>query len=399
MKFGIIREGKNPPDKRVVFSPQELLSVKENHPEATFKVQTSPIRVFKDEEYQALGFEVTEDMSDCDILFGVKEVPVNDLIPNKTYFFFSHTIKKQQYNKKLLQTCLERNIRLIDHETLVDKNGHRLIGFGRYAGIVGAYNAFRAFGIKYELFNLKKAEELKSQKDLIERLLKPYLPPIKVVLTGTGKVGNGAKEMLDAMRMKQVSIDQFLNKDFDEPVYVHIDVEDYYRRTDGKKGDFEDFKSHPNEYESDFEKFANAADIFIAGHFYKDGSPKILTKEMLNNPNNTIKVVADISCDIDGPIDSTIRVSTIADPIYGYYPRENKEVDIDHPAAIVVMAVDNLPCELPKDASEGFGEMFINHIIPAFFNNDEDGILERGTICENGKLTKRFDYLSDFVNE
>lgn len=397
MKFGIIREGKTPPDKRVVFSPQELLAVKKTYPTATFKVESSPIRVFKDEEYQALGFNVSDDITDCDVLFGVKEVPINQLIPNKTYFFFSHTIKKQQYNKKLLQACLEKNIRLIDHETLVDKNGTRLIGFGRYAGIVGAYNAFRAFGIKFELFNLKKAEELKSQNDLIERLNRAYLPPIKVVLTGKGKVGYGAKEILDGMKMKEVSIEKFLNKEFDEPVYVHIDVEDYYRKIDGTDGSFDDFKKNPLLYESDFEKFSKVADIFIAGHFYKDGSPKILTKEMLNNANNAIKVVADISCDIDGPIDSTIRVSTIADPIYGYYPRENKEVPVDHPAAVVVMAVDNLPCELPKDASEGFGEMFIEHIIPAFFNNDKDGILERGTICENGKLTERFSYLEDFV--
>src|SRR5690606_39037084 len=397
MQFGIIRAGKTPPDKRVVFSLQELLSVKNTYPTATFKVESSPIRVFKDEEYQESGFDVSNDMTDCDVLFGVKEVPVDQLIPNKTYFFFSHTIKKQQYNKKLLQACLQKNIRLIDHETLVDENGHRLIGFGRYAGIVGAYNAFRAFGIKFELFNLKKAEELKSQNDLIERLNRAYLPPIKVVLTGKGKVGFGAKEILDGMKMKEVSIEKFLTKEFDEPVYVHIDVEDYYRKIDGTEGSFADFKKNPSAYESDFKKFSQVADIFIAGHFYKDGSPKILTKEMLNHANNTIKVVADVSCDIDGPIDSTIRVSTIADPIYGYYPRENKEVPVDHPAAVVVMAVDNLPCELPKDASEGFGEMFIEHIIPAFFNNDKDQILERGTICENGKLTERFSYLEDYV--
>ncbi|HUH26515.1 MAG TPA: hypothetical protein VLY87_07795, partial [Flavobacterium sp.] len=289
------------------------------------------------------------------------------------------------------------NIRLIDHETLIDTNGHRLIGFGRYAGIVGAYNTFRAFGIKYELFNLKKAEELKHKEDLIERLQKPYLPPIKVVLTGMGKVGMGAKEILDGMKMKQVTVDQFLTKEFDEPVYVQIDVQDYYRRKDGAESSREDFKHHPELYESDFEKFSKVADILIAGHFYKSGSPKILTKEMLNDAYNTIKVVGDVSCDINGPIDSTLRVSTIADPLYGYYPRENKEVSIDHPAAVVVMAVDNLPCELPKDASEGFGKVFLESIIPSFFNNDKDGILERATICENGKLKERFAYLEDYV--
>lgn len=397
MKFGIIREGKVPPDRRVVFSPTALDTFRNTFSEAEFKVQTSPIRVFKDTEYENKGFEVTEDLSDCDVLFGVKEVPVDALIPNKTYFFFSHTIKKQPYNKELLQTCLERNIRLIDHETLTNANGSRLIGFGRYAGIVGAYNGFRAFGIKYELFTLPKAEQLKSREELIERLNRPYLPPIKIVLTGSGKVGMGAKEILDAMKIKSVSIENFLNKEYDEPVYVQLEVHEYYKRKDGAIADRNDFKQNPDAYESDFEKFANVADIFIAGHFYKTGSPKILTKEMLNNPYNTIKVIADISCDIDGPIDATLRASTIEEPFYGYYARENREVHYDHPAAVVVMAVDNLPCELPKDASEGFGDMFLKEVVPAFFNGDKEGILERATICENGKLSTKFQYLEDYV--
>lgn len=397
MKFGIIREGKIPADKRVVFSPQALLAFKNNYPQATFTVQPSSIRTFSDDEYRSLGFEVSDNLDDCDVLFGVKEVPVDDLLPNKTYFFFSHTIKKQPYNKKLLQTCLERNIRLIDHETLVDANGSRLIGFGKYAGIVGAYNTFRAFGIKYELFNLPKAETLNSQKDLVERLNRPYIPPVKIVLTGTGKVAMGAKEILDAMKIKKVTVDKFLNSEFDEPVYVQIDLHEYYRRIDGKPSDRNDFKLHPEAYESDFEKFAQVADIFIAGHFYKEGSPKILTKEMLNHAKNTIKIIGDVSCDIGGPIDATLRASTIEEPIYGYYPRENSEVSIDHPAAVVVMAVDNLPCELPKDASVGFGEVFLEKIVPSFFNDDADGILKRATICENGKLTEKFSYLEDFV--
>lgn len=399
MKFGLIREGKNPPDKRVVLSPNELLAIKGNYPESTFKVQTSPHRVFTDKEYYDLGFEVTDDMNDCDVLLGVKEVPVDMLISNKTYFFFSHTIKKQPYNKKLLQACVNKNIRLIDHETLVDINGHRLIGFGRYAGIVGAYNTLRAFGLKFELFNLKKAEKLETQDDLIKALKRIYFPPIKVVLTGIGKVGMGAKEMLVGADFKEVLIDDFLNKDFDEPVFVQIDVQDYYKRKDNQVVSNEDFKSNAQEYVSDFEKFSKVADIFIAGHFYKDGSPKILTKEMLNNAYNKIQVIGDISCDIDGPIDSTIRSSTIENPFYGYYPRLSEEVSIDHPAAIVVMAVDNLPCELPKDASEGFGKIFSDKIIPAFFNNDKDQVLKRATICENGKLTEKFSYLQDYISD
>ena len=398
MKFGLIKERKNPPDRRVVFSPSALLKLRKQFPLAEIKIESSDIRVFPDNQYNELGFEVSENVSDCDVLLGVKEVPVDALIPNKKYFFFSHTIKKQTFNRKLLVACLEKNIELYDHETIVDAKNHRLIGFGRYAGIVGAYNGIRAFGIKFELFNIAKAETLKDKQDLVDRLLRITLPNIKIVLTGHGKVGSGAKEMLDAMKIKQVSIDDYLTKNYDRPIYTHIDIEDYNKRIDGKPFDKQDFYSNPEKYTSNFERFTKVSDIFMAGHFYGNGAPVILTRDMLNAPNNKIKVVADISCDTNGPIACTIKASTIADPIFGYYPAEDKEVDYKHPGAIVVMSVDNLPCELPKDASEGFGEMFLEHVIPAFYNNDADGILARAKMTENGKLTERFSYLQSFVD-
>lgn len=398
MKFGIIKERKNPPDRRVVFTPEEASQLLKEHPEAEIKVESSDIRVFTDEQYQEKGLNVVEDLSDCDVLFGVKEVPVEALIPNKKYFFFSHTIKKQIHNRKLLKAILEKNIDLYDHETIVDKDFRRLIGFGRYAGIVGAYNGIRAFGIKFELFNLPKAETLSNREELIVRLKRPVLPPIKIVLTGSGKVGMGAKEILDAMKIKEVSVENFLSKKYDGPVYVQIDVLDYNKRIDGSEGRKEDFYQNPEKYTSDFERFTKVADIYMAGHFYGNGAPVILTQEMLQSKDNNIRVVADISCDVDGPIASTIKASTIAEPLFGYLPSEHKEVDVFHPGAIVVMSVDNLPCELPKDASEGFGEMFMEHVIPAFFNGDKDGILQRAKITENGKLTERFKYLQAFVD-
>jgi alanine dehydrogenase len=398
MKFGLIKERKNPPDRRVVFTPEELVKLKQQFPLAEIKVESSDIRVFTDEQYSELGFDVTTDVSDCDVLIGVKEVPVDALIPNKKYFFFSHTIKKQPYNRKLLVACLEKNIELYDHETIVDAKNHRLIGFGRYAGIVGAYNGIRAFGMKFELFNLAKAETLKDKNALVERLQRMVLPNIKIVLTGHGKVGLGAKEMLDAMKLKEVSIEDYLTKNYDRPVYTHIDLEDYNKRIDGKPFDKQDFYANPQLYTSNFERFTKVSDIFMAGHFYGNGAPVILSKEMLKAPDNKIKVVADISCDVDGPVACTLKASTIAQPFFGYYPSEHKEVDFMHPGAIVVMSVDNLPCELPKDASEGFGEMFLEHVIPAFYNNDKDGILQRAKITENGKLTERFAYLQDYVD-
>lgn len=398
MKFGIIKERKNPPDRRVVFSPNELAKIKQKYHDCSVKVEHSDIRVFTDIQYQSMGIDVVNDLSDCDVLFGVKEVPVENLIPNKAYFFFSHTIKKQPHNRKLLQAVLEKNITLYDHETIVNSHNHRLIGFGRYAGFVGTYNAFRAFGIKYELFKLPKAETLSGKDALIAQLKRLVLPPLKIVVTGTGKVGNGAKEILDAMKVKEVTPENYLSKNYTQAVYTQLDVLEYNKRKDGQVLDFVDFHQHPADYVSDFERFTKVSDIYITAHFHANEAPAILTREMLQANDCKIKIVADISCDVDGPIACTLRSSTIAEPLYGYLPSKNEEVDVFHPAAIVVMAVDNLPCELPKDASEGFGEMFSEHVIPAFFNGDKDGILQRAKITENGKLTERFSYLQDYVD-
>ncbi|MBF4507599.1 alanine dehydrogenase [Flavobacterium sp. JLP] len=398
MKFGIIKERKNPPDRRVVFSPNELVKLKQLYNDAVVAVESSDIRIFSDTQYQSMGITVTEDVSDCDVLFGVKEVPIENLIPNKAYFFFSHTIKEQPYNRKLLQAILEKNIELYDHETIVDAENRRLIGFGKYAGMVGVYNGIRAFGIKFELFKLPKAETLAGKDAMIMHLKRITMPALKFVITGTGKVGSGAKEILDAIKIKEITVDNYLTKKYAQAVYVQLDVLEYNKRTDGQILDFKDFVSHPEEYVSDFEKFTKVTDIYFAGHFHANGAPMILTKEMLNAGDCRLKVVADISCDVKGPIACTLRASTIAEPIYGYFPLEDREVDVFHPAAVVVMAVDNLPCEIPKDASEGFGEQFMEHVIPAFFNDDKDGILQRAKMTQNGKLTERFSYLQDYVD-
>ena len=238
MKFGILKERKNPPDRRVVFSPNELTRLKQKYQNVSVKVERSDIRIFDDAQYENLGIEVTDDISDCDILFGVKEVPIENLIPNKSYFFFSHTIKKQPYNRELLQAILQKNIDLYDYETIVDSENRRLIGFGRYAGIVGAYNGIRAFGIKFELFKLPKAETLSGKDALISHLKRLVLPPLKFVITGTGKVGNGAKEVLDAIKIKEVSPENYLTKNYAQPVYTQIDVLEYNKRKDEQILDF-----------------------------------------------------------------------------------------------------------------------------------------------------------------
>jgi alanine dehydrogenase len=398
MTFAIIKERKNPPDRRVVFSPEHLAEARTQFPEATFIVESSDIRIFPDEAYRKLGFEVLDDVSHADVMIGVKEVPIENLIPNKKYFYFSHTIKKQPYNRKLLVAMLEKNIEMFDHETIVKKSGARLIGFGRYAGLVGAYNGFRALGLRDGLFNLPKVETLADLNEVKAELDKITIPNIKILLSGTGKVAHGAKEILDHLGIKQISDALYLTSQFTEPVYVMADVMEYAKRTDGKVGDRFKFYKDPSGYESNFMPYAKETDYFIAGHFYGNNAPYLFTREDAKHPDFRINLVADISCDIDGPVASTIRPSTIEDPFYGYNPSTEKEVAYDAKGAITVMAVDNLPCELPKDASEGFGETFLEHVIPAFFNNDEREILKRAKMTENGQLTKRFSYLQDYVD-
>ncbi|XLS30129.1 NAD(P)-dependent oxidoreductase [Flavobacteriaceae bacterium M23B6Z8] len=398
MKFGIIKERKNPPDRRVVLPPEACQKVLKKFPESEIKVEPSDIRVFADDEYRSKGITVSQDLSDCDVLLGVKEVPIEALIPNKKYFFFSHTIKKQPYNRELLRAILDKNIELYDHEVITAASGQRLVAFGRYAGIVGAYNGIRAYGLKTAKFSLPKAETLRNQKELLLELEKIELPPIKIILTGKGRVGNGAREMLDGMKLKRVGVKEFLSNHFDEAVYCQIDVLDYNKRKDGKKLTKKDFYENPTAYESNFLRFTEVSDLFIAGHFYGDGAPYLFTRENAKDKNFHIKVVADISCDIDGPVATTIRPSTIADPVYGYDPITEEEVNFMNENAIAVMAVDNLPCELPADASEGFAESFVNNVIPAFYNKDKDGILERALMTSNGSLTDRYKYLTDYVN-
>ncbi|ASV29290.1 NAD(P)-dependent oxidoreductase [Maribacter cobaltidurans] len=398
MKFGIIRERKNPPDRRVVLSPKACQKVVDSFPKAQIIVEPSPIRAYDDESYRQLGIPVENAMENCDVLLGVKEVPIDALIPNKKYFFFSHTIKKQPYNRDLLRAILEKNIELYDHEVITNPKEQRLVAFGRYAGIVGAYNGFRAYGLKYDLFQLPKANALPDQQALISELKKLKLPNIKVLLTGRGRVGNGSREMLDGMGMRRVNVSEFLEEEFNEPVYCQIDAGEYNKRKDGVRGNKADFFAHPEEYKSNFFRFTKVTDFYIAGHFYGQGAPYLYTREDAKHPDFKIRVVADVSCDIDGPVASTIKPSTIADPIYGYDPKTESETDFKNPDAIAVMAVDNLPCELPRDASEGFGEAFVKNVIPAFFNNDKDGILQRARMTQDGKLTERYIYLQDYVN-
>jgi hypothetical protein len=288
---------------------------------------------------------------------------------------------------------------MYDHETITKPGGARLIGFGRYAGLVGAYNGFRALGLRDGLFDLPKVEHLPDLDGVKAALDKITLPNIKIALTGSGKVAHGAKEILDHLNILQVSDTDYLTKEYTHPVYTMLDVLHYNKRQDGAKGALQEFFKDPSGYQSNFMPYAKESHYFIAGHFYGNGAPYLFTREDAASPDFNINLIADISCDIDGPVAATIKASTIANPFYGYDPIQEKEVAFNAPGAITMMAVDNLPCELPKDASEGFGDMFLEHVIPAFFNGDVDGLLSRAKITgPDGKLTPNFSYLQEYVN-
>ena len=385
-----------PEDERVVLTPKQCKWIVDN----TFidvVVKSSDIRCYPDSDYSNLGIEVVNDLSDCDILLGVKEVPIDQLISDKMYFYFSHTIKAQSYNRVLLQEMLKKNITMIDYEAIKDRNNKRLIGFGRYAGIVGTYNAFLTYGLKSDKFILKAANKCFGKNEMYEELNKIKLSTERIILTGSGRVANGSLEILRKLNIKEVRKEDFIRGSYNEAIFCRLETMDYNERIDGTLSDKYDFYNHPEKYQSYFINYTKYADIFIASHFYAPGSPYLFTREDAKSNYFNLQVIADISCDIDGPIASTIRPSTISNPIYGYNPVNESEDDFKKEGVIAVMAVDNLPCELPKDASDYFGNEFINKILPYLIGDDPDRVLERATICKDGKLTSNFGYLKGYL--
>ena len=398
MKIALIKEGKTPPDERVPMSPNQCKELKEKFPSINLVVQNSDVRRFKAEEFKANGIELVDSVDDCDVLLGIKEVPINQLVSTKTYFFFSHTIKKQPYNRNLLRAMLAKNITMVDYEALTNENGTRLIGFGKYAGIVGCYNTFYAYGKRTKTYNLKRAFQCEDRVEMEGELSKVILPNnFKIVLTGTGRVSKGAQEILKKLNLKKVSPKSMLIESFNEPVYAVIEVEHYHKRKDGAAFIKQAFYDDPTPFMSTFMKFAKVADMYIACHFWDAKAPFLFTKEDAKSPDFKIKFVGDISCDIDGPIACTIRPSTVEDPFYRYNPVTESETNKTDDNGITVMAIDNLPCELPKDASAEFGREFIDIVLP-YLINDNEGVIERATICRDGNLTPKYEYLRDYVN-
>lgn len=396
--IGLIREGKTPPDKRVAFTPLQCEEIQQRYPNVKILCQESETRCFKDQEYRDLDIEVTSEMTGCDILMGIKEVQIKDLIADKMYLFFSHTLKKQPYNRKLLQEILKKRISLIDYEALKDRHGNRLVAFGRYAGIVGAYNGLLTYGKRLDLFELRRAFECFDVNDLKRELRKVKLPAVKIILTGAGRVGKGAMETLDSAGIRKVSPQEFLRSEFDEPVYVQLSSADYHSRREGGHFNREEFHKYPERYESSFVDFARAGDMLISGHYWNPKAPVLFTSKQMQVPDFKIKVIADITCDINGSIPSTKKPSTIVDPFYDYDPKSDAvKPPFSDREFVTVMAVDNLPCELPRSASEEFGRDLMDKILPRLIVEDKEDVIERATVTRDGALTEGFVYLQDYV--
>lgn len=400
-RLGILREGKMPRDRRVPFTPEQCKQLKQDYPGLELVVQSSPWRAFTDDEYRQAGIQVVEDLSECDILMGIKEVPKQDLLAGKTYFFFSHTIKKQPYNRLLLQELSRKKVRMVDYECLVDRQGNRIIGFGRYAGIVGAYNGLMGYGLKYGLFQLKPAHGCHDKKEMFAELGQVSLPNIKIVVTGSGRVANGACETLGAMGLRKVTPYEFTNFSFREPVYVQLHSADYYERKNGEAYSNAEFHKHPDQFRCTFAdpgSYASVTDLLIHCTYWDPKADILFTLERMRDPDFRISVIADVTCDMNGSIPSTTRPTSIDDKFTGYDPVTGREVEPFSKEAITVMAIDNLPCELPRDASDGFGKHLMERVIPSLLLNDGEEVIERATIIDDGKLKQRFSYLQDYLD-
>ncbi len=395
--IGLIREGKIPSDNRVALTPAQCKFLTSNFNDINIKVQHSENRCFSDQEYIHAGIEVTEDLTDCNLLLGIKEVPIPQLIPNKKYLFFSHTKKKQSYNQALMHAMMDLGITLIDYECLEHKDGQRIIGFGFFAGIVGAHNGIMTYGNRTGAYNIGRVGDVKDYRELIHTYFGLKLPPIKIVVTGSGRVAHGIVEVMNLMDVQEVDADEFLSRAFDYPVYTHLKGADLYQHKENRTYSRIDFHEHPDQYQSLFKPYLSQTDILMNGIYWEPRIPAFFEMKDLQSPDFRIQSIADITDDKNGSIPCNLGDATIENPVYGVDKMTGVKTAPYISGSIDIMAVGNLPNELPRDASRFFGEQLIKYILNDIRTGGSTTI-ERATILKEGKLTTEFDYLSDYAN-
>ena len=398
MKIALIRETKLPEDNRVALTPEQVSQLQTAYPQHEFKVQSSDIRAYSDDEYRKAGVCVVDDISDCDVFFGIKEARTDTLIPNKHYFFFGHIAKMQEYNRPLLQAMIQKKLTFSDYEYLVDDRDQRVCAFGWWAGVVGVYYTLRGYGLRNGLYELPKPGRGFSLEQLVDALQRVQLPPKKILVSGTGRVSHGVQYILERIGAKRLTSEEYFSKERIEGLsYVVTSLEDMVRRTDGRPFDREEFGRHPEEYCSDFMRWAKTTDILVSAHYWGPKDPVYLTAEELRGEEMNIRMIGDITCDIKGSIMSTIRSSTHDKPFYDYNPfTEQEEPAFSSERNITVMAVDTCPNALALDTSAYFGEMLIKHVLTSLLSNSYSDIIDRATIVRNGSLTERYSYLKSF---
>jgi alanine dehydrogenase len=375
------------------------VALQQRYPQIKVFVEASPTRCFSDDAYREVGIEVVEDLSHCDVIFNIKEVPSEALIAQKTYFFFSHTIKKQPYNRTMLQTILQKNITLIDYEVLRYETGARVLGFGRYAGVVGTYNGLLVYGKKHGLFSLTPAHLSKNYADILTQLLRVNLPNIRIAVTGGGRVSQGALDLLRALQIREVTPNQYLHVRYDEPVFVQLNSPDLYVHPTLTQWDTQHFYKHHGEYRSQFKGYAECTDLLVNGIYWTEDLPRLFEEGDTKDAEKFAPtVIADISCDVEGSVPITYKATSIADPVIGWSRGNQSPCEAYGEDSIDVMAVGNLPNELPRDASEEFGEMLMHKVIPELVAGGSR-LIDGATIARGGHLTAHFSYLSDFVAE
>lgn len=398
LKLGLIREGKVPSDNRVALTPAQCKWILKNRNDITVVVQHSQSRCYTDAEYRRAGVEVVEDLSGCDVLLGIKEVPVEMLLEGKTYLFFSHTKKLQSYNQQMLQAIIAKNITLIDYECLEHEDGARIIGFGFFAGVVGAHNGMMAYGNRTGAFTLKRVNSTKNLQHLVHTYFGLNIPPVKIAVTGGGRVAHGVLDILNLMGIHEVEPDDFLRKEFVYPVYVHLKGSVLYKPTNGQPYNREDFHNNPQQYDCLFEKYLPHTDILMNGVYWETNIPPLFKMEDLARPDFRLQTIADITDDKMGSVPCNLGDSTIADPVYGVDKKTFKKTTAYESGSVDIMAVGNLPNELPRDASRYFGEQLIKHILLDLIEG-HSSVIERATIVKKGKLTPEYEYMKDYAEE
>ena len=393
--IGLIKEGKVPSDNRVALSPKQCRYLLDQFPSWDIIVESSPNRCFKDKEYQKEGIKVVEDISAADILLGIKEVPISQLIPDKKYLFFSHTKKAQTYNQVLFQEMMDKNITLIDYECLEHEDGQRLIGFGFFAGIVGAHNGIMAYGNRTKEFTLSRVKEVKDYMELVHTYFGLKLPKIKIAITGSGRVAHGILEIMNLMDVQEVEPDEYTSRAYAYPVYVHLKGGDLYRHKTTNTYDRNDFHAHPENYHCLFNKYLKHTHILMNGIYWEPGIAPLFTMDDLKEDDYALTTIADITDDAHGSVPCNLGDSSSEDPIYGVNVTTLEKTAPYMPNGIDIMAVGNLPNELPRDASRYFGEQLIKYVIPDLIKGGNK-IIEGATMLDKGKLTQNFSYLSDY---